>query len=1166
MLFLILLLAATGSLPGPAPVRAAPLPLAYLGTDTATGGSWIGKYGSEGYVLFGYNAAPNGSTQYVAASANAVSLPPYVNSYSYSIAGNVQVWPAYDSDARILEPLSPAGGRFRAEAAGYNDKTYTFLLNDSAEHVFSFYSMNNSADASVRLLDLSGNAMDERLIAKTDFGLGAYVTYTVKGSFQLLITTGGTRWGLSGFFFDGMLADRPGSAAAVPSGRDIGLTWTNPGFYSQVIVERSQDDIRYEAVASLPGSAVSYLDEDLLPSTVYHYRLRYKEGTLFGRATDTVSAATVNYTDTLLSFQHGDVTAVAGDTELLTVKFETVAAGVYAPVAGKTVTFTLAGPFVGTMIFPALGTDVTDAAGLATVSYPADYGGEYTVTAHVETDDADQLDPASDIIALEVQPAPWLLPPQVFQTSEAVAPNQLLSLYGGGLDPASLSVWIEPLAGSSVPASPTPAAVELAPVQTESGGDRFARIVVPEEWAAGVYALWAENSHGLSDTVVVNAADPRWLSGAAAFEGLKVRLVGRNLDAAEFGGVTATSVRLVDTAALSVVSAAVESVSPYAVDFDVAGAPLGEYYVEVRNGVNVPWVRLPGGTLAVTAAGANPDPLGLGVAWAKDFAWANQFDAQTDYGAAGNGITDDRPALQAAIDDIANNGGGVLYFPSGTYRIGSGLQLRSGVVLLGEDNADTTLAYHGTGGNMIGVKSDGVSAGLLGISNLNMTVNEANLTSTLSLFTLGHSFGTPLANLSATRIFIDRTVADLSLNNKKLGIGAAIGARQQVLISNNQWTGFKTGSIYSPFIYRELVIRGNELQNSDSSAINITAQQSIIENNHLTGHFIPGVTVGSFRGLKADSGSRGWNAERQYWVGNTVDGYGSDESAAEGNDGETILIEAVGSVFSLGQVLKATPNTATLGRMFSEAGKGWDQAWQIAVTDGKGLGQIRRVISQANETVTIDRAWDIVPDSTSKFTLARFANDVVWAGNSTSDSRGGLQIYHNVHDAVIADNALENTHGISVWGRASGGGQGAPSYFIQVRRNEVAGGSWKFNTSWVGVSASQINLNSYTDAFMTVVYGAEFRGNTVNRDGFSGIGDKLVRNVPAAMPIAFREPGTAIGGKGVLAALMEGNSLSHSDVGFYFSFGVDGSLLRGNLYNDVDEEVRDGGTNTLLLP
>lgn len=53
------------------------------------------------------------------------------------------------------------------------------------------------------------------------------------------------------------------------------------------------------------------------------------------------------------------------------------------------------------------------------------------------------------------------------------------------------------------------------------------------------------------------------------------------------------------------------------------------------------------------------------------------------YSASGQGVLNDRNALQSAIDDLSDAGGGVIYLPPGQYRMGNRIIVRDGVTLRG---------------------------------------------------------------------------------------------------------------------------------------------------------------------------------------------------------------------------------------------------------------------------------------------------------------------------------------------------------------------------------------------------------------------------------------------------------------------------------------------------
>lgn len=92
-----------------------------------------------------------------------------------------------------------------------------------------------------------------------------------------------------------------------------------------------------------------------------------------------------------------------------------------------------------------------------------------------------------------------------------------------------------------------------------------------------------------------------------------------------------------------------------------------------RRGTN-PWrIRLALVTLLTVLAGCG----GGGASGPVD------VDVVKDFGATASGETDDEPAIQAALDHAAVNGGGTVRLPAGVYGVGRPLVLRSNVRLTG---------------------------------------------------------------------------------------------------------------------------------------------------------------------------------------------------------------------------------------------------------------------------------------------------------------------------------------------------------------------------------------------------------------------------------------------------------------------------------------------------
>jgi hypothetical protein len=118
----------------------------------------------------------------------------------------------------------------------------------------------------------------------------------------------------------------------------------------------------------------------------------------------------------------------------------------------------------------------------------------------------------------------------------------------------------------------------------------------------------------------------------------------------------------------------------------------------------------------------------------------------TSYAATGDGSTDDSTAIQAAIDAAEAAGGGIIYFPAGTYRIEAGLTVTESMTLLG---AGADVSAIEVAAALVGVTGTATAGSYLSIHGLGI-VPEADsqasggavLTTTTKLIVTACNFGT----------------------------------------------------------------------------------------------------------------------------------------------------------------------------------------------------------------------------------------------------------------------------------------------------------------------------------------------------------------------------------------------------------------------------------------
>jgi len=100
---------------------------------------------------------------------------------------------------------------------------------------------------------------------------------------------------------------------------------------------------------------------------------------------------------------------------------------------------------------------------------------------------------------------------------------------------------------------------------------------------------------------------------------------------------------------------------------------------------------------------------------------------QSPYNAVGDGVADDRAAIQAAIDDAEAAGGGVVYLPKGTYLLATQHPTISGTCL-NVDGDDVTITGDGRGVTIIkaGTGVNATVINYINVSNCQVTNLEIN--------------------------------------------------------------------------------------------------------------------------------------------------------------------------------------------------------------------------------------------------------------------------------------------------------------------------------------------------------------------------------------------------------------------------------------------------------
>jgi len=660
--------------------------------------------------------------------------------------------------------------------------------------------------------------------------------------------------------------------------------------------------------------------------------------------------------------------------------------------------------------------------------------------------------------------------PTVFWTSCPVRPDETLMMAGGNFGDAPV------VEGTRLGDSFEPNGNERIWTRLEilQSRNHSIQTVIPAEWEPGVYAVRIQNEGRWSDTVLVNAPDPWWLigdKGEYATPGGTVRVFGRTLN---HGGISRMVLRHPQHGDWLMSAGGADA---YALKFDVPEKiPPGRFTVMVHSGH--------GGRAAWRSAGRLE--IGIAPVW-RDTVY-NIKQIQRDQRALGTGGSATE-AVEYALAQAREHGGGVLYFPRGRYRMDKPLQIPEFVVLRGESRELVSLYWppHVGRRNNLLVGDQYFKVEDLTLyadrryqtmirGNHNITVQRIRLRANLfHQAETGQLYNTPLEYMDDIQNNRDSRV------EIRMTGGAVVfhGNNNRVVDSDFYHTRGGTGGAG-----RNIVVSGNRFD-IGYGPFKASGTNMIFEDNDYRGSdpWASGVGVGTYTGSTVHS---------LYFARNRM-------TQVYGNDREAVTLDGHGSAY-LGRLAGARGTELVLaedptwGRDNKDMLARWDLpplkpegAWEwrgisVYVLEGTGMGQFRLLTGVDGRRLEVERPWDVALDESSVVSIGKYNGRHLFIDNYFEDAGFGIQLYPPCYETIVAGNTMRRSTSHNAGGTLSdrmpwGWIRMEHSWYNQFIENHILEGN-----SWAGMG-SEIRVHG-TSTFpeLTASRWHVLRGNVLENN------------------------------------------------------------------------------------
>ena len=550
--------------------------------------------------------------------------------------------------------------------------------------------------------------------------------------------------------------------------------------------------------------------------------------------------------------------------------------------------------------------------------------------------------------------------PIVFNATDSAQAGSVVSLQGYGFGP-SPTVTLEPAGGGS-------RKLEIINRQED-----WLAVKIPND-AADDLTVGIANGSSKSAPIKLNAARGDHLDSLEIVPEGEFRIFGRNLR--HPGHQPSVTVNGLAARVIGGEEDWLQVVAP-------AGLRSGQHgviTVDNNNGSGAAQIDR-----AVKIIDGSGDPFQIKLGWTKQF--APLVRRSLSVSCNGNSASQE---IQAAVDQLAAKGGGTVRIGAGNCTLTNGISLRSNIILQGAGKDATILSFTAD----YPLWADGLTR----VAIRDLTLRNA-----------GAQEGPLLKNnhlLVLQRIKINFGIAKQSFFTSNSGMVVLACEFEQPGSIGNQ----------SPYLLddtRGLVFQNNTTKIASGAASFERVSDAFISDNTFERSPELQNSRDVLHMMTVDFASHIAIIGNRFVSDAPITNYAR-------NDGEAILTEGGGPnrTENLGTVSSASANTLYDPALQLNTQPFWfpsmPENYGVAIVEGKGKGQTRYVRGFSKGTITIDRDWHVMPDSSSRYaTFVWGLEKAIIQGNKFVNMPRGIWLYQAaIRDVDISDNRFDDSGGI----------------------------------------------------------------------------------------------------------------------------------------------------------